>query len=129
MAERAGTIASRAGLHARPGKPSDEAMDAASILSLTGLGAEHGGTAVLRAEGAGADAAFGQLVGILETDHDAAEDPGRESGPRGSPRSASVSSQRCLAPRQRRRDSAGAISGGSGAGFPPRPRAPCTHAR
>ena len=59
MAEREATIASRVGLHARPaaifaeaagdlpvevtiaakGEPADEAMDAASILSLMSLGA------------------------------------------------------------------------------------------
>ncbi|MGP5163243.1 HPr family phosphocarrier protein [Arthrobacter rhombi] len=91
MAERTATIASRVGLHARPaaifaeaageldlevtialpGETADEAMDASSILSLMGLGAEHGTTVVLRAEGAGADAALDRLVGILETDHDA----------------------------------------------------------
>ena len=62
MAEREATIASRVGLHARPaaifaeaagdlpvevtiaakGEPADEAMDAASILSLMSLGAKHG---------------------------------------------------------------------------------------
>ena len=70
MAEREATIASRVGLHARPaaifaeaagdlpvevtiaakGEPADEAMDAASILSLMALDS---------------------LVKILETDHDA----------------------------------------------------------
>ena len=74
MAEREATIASRVGLHARPaaifaeaagdlpvevtiaakGEPADEAMDAASILSLMSLGAKHG-----------------DVVKILETDHDA----------------------------------------------------------
>jgi phosphocarrier protein HPr len=91
MSERTATIASRVGLHARPaaifaeaagdldlevtiahqGEPSDEAMDAASILSLMSLGAEHGDVVVLRAEGEGADAALDSLVKILETDHDA----------------------------------------------------------
>lgn len=71
MAEREATIASRVGLHARPaaifaeaagdlpvevtiaakGEPADEAMDAASILSLMSLGAKHGDVVVLRAEG------------------------------------------------------------------------------
>ncbi|KUM29159.1 MULTISPECIES: HPr family phosphocarrier protein [Glutamicibacter] len=91
MAERKAIIGSRVGLHARPaaifaeaaaelpvevtialeGEPADEAMDASSILSLMGLGAEHGTTVVLRAEGEGAEAALDQLVTILETDHDA----------------------------------------------------------
>ncbi|MBF6672039.1 MULTISPECIES: HPr family phosphocarrier protein [unclassified Glutamicibacter] len=91
MAERKAIIGSRVGLHARPaaifaeaaaelpvevtialeGEPAEDAMDASSILSLMGLGAEHGTTVVLRAEGDGADAALDQLVTILETDHDA----------------------------------------------------------
>lgn len=91
MAEREATIASCVGLHARPaalfaqavgeldlevtiagrGEPADEAMDASSILSVMALGTEHGTVVVLRAEGAGADAALDQLVRILETDHDA----------------------------------------------------------
>ncbi|MGV2952199.1 HPr family phosphocarrier protein [Glutamicibacter sp. AGC46] len=91
MAERTAIIGSRVGLHARPaaifaeaaaeapvevtialqGEPVDEALDASSILSLMGLGAEHGTTVVLRAEGEGAEAALEQLAAILETDHDA----------------------------------------------------------
>lgn len=91
MSERTATIASRVGLHARPaaifaeaageldldvtiareGEPSDDAMDAASILSLMSLGASYGDVVVLRAEGAGADEALDRLVKILETDHDA----------------------------------------------------------
>ena len=91
MAEREATIASRVGLHARPaaifaeaagdlpvevtiaakGEPADEAMDAASILSLMSLGANHGDVVVLRAEGEGAEEALDSLVKILETDHDA----------------------------------------------------------
>lgn len=92
MSERTATIASSVGLHARPaaifaeaageldlevtiamaGEPADEAMDAASILTLMSLGAAHGDRVVLRAEGAGADEALDRLVQILETDHDAA---------------------------------------------------------
>ncbi|OFI39274.1 phosphotransferase [Arthrobacter sp. SW1] len=91
MTERTATIASRVGLHARPaaifaeaaaeldlevtiarqGEPADEAMDAASILSLMSLGAAQGDVVVLRAEGTGADEALDKLVKILETDHDA----------------------------------------------------------
>lgn len=91
MPERSATIASRVGLHARPaaifaeaageqpvevtialaGTPAEEALDASSILSLMGLGAEYGTTVVLRAEGEGADQALDTLVQILETDHDA----------------------------------------------------------
>lgn len=92
MSERTATIASNVGLHARPaaifaevageldlevtiameGEPADEAMDAASILTLMSLGAAHGDRVVLRAEGAGADEALDRLVQVLETDHDAA---------------------------------------------------------
>jgi phosphocarrier protein HPr len=91
VSERTATIASRVGLHARPaaifaeaaaeldlevtiarqGEPEDEAMDAASILSLMSLGAAQGDVVVLRAEGTGADEALDKLVKILETDHDA----------------------------------------------------------
>ena len=56
---------------AAKGEPADEAMDAASILSLMSLGAKHGDVVVLRAEGEGAEEALDTLVKILETDHDA----------------------------------------------------------
>lgn len=91
MPERKATIASRVGLHARPasifaeaaaaqpvevtiameGEPAEEAMDAASMLSLMSLGASNGDVVVLRAEGDGADEALDALVKILETDLDA----------------------------------------------------------
>ncbi|MDQ0093152.1 HPr family phosphocarrier protein [Paeniglutamicibacter psychrophenolicus] len=91
MAERIATIASRVGLHARPaaifaeaagnedlevtiareGEPAEDALDAASILSLMGLGAAHGTKVVLRAEGEGAESVLDTLAAILETDHDA----------------------------------------------------------
>ncbi|ABY24864.1 phosphocarrier protein [Renibacterium salmoninarum ATCC 33209] len=91
MTERTATMASRVGLHARPaaifaeaaadfpvevtiaaeGTPAEDALDAASILSLMGLGASHGDRVVLRAEGDGAEQALDALVRILETDHDA----------------------------------------------------------
>ncbi|RAX49536.1 HPr family phosphocarrier protein [Arthrobacter sp. AQ5-05] len=91
MAERIATIASRVGLHARPaaifaeaagnedlevtiareGEPAEDALDAASILSLMGLGAAHGTKVVLRAEGDGAESVLEALAAILETDHDA----------------------------------------------------------
>lgn len=91
MPERTATIASRSGLHARPaaifaeaagespievtiamaGSPADDALDAASILSLMTLGAAKGDVVVLRAEGDGADAALDSLVALLETDLDA----------------------------------------------------------
>lgn len=91
MPERTATIASRSGLHARPaaifaeaagespvevtiamaGSPADDALDAASILSLMTLGAAKGDVVVLRADGDGADAALDSLVTLLETDLDA----------------------------------------------------------
>ena len=91
MPERTATIASRSGLHARPaalfaeaagnagvdvtismqGEPADEALDAASILSLMTLGAAKGDVVVLRADGDGADQALDSLVKLLETDLDA----------------------------------------------------------
>ncbi|MBT2597425.1 MULTISPECIES: HPr family phosphocarrier protein [unclassified Arthrobacter] len=91
MPERTATIASRSGLHARPaalfaeaagnagvdvtismqGEPADEALDAASILSLMTLGAAKGDVVVLRADGDGADQALDALVTLLETDLDA----------------------------------------------------------
>ncbi|MGO4585345.1 HPr family phosphocarrier protein [Arthrobacter sp. 2RAF6] len=91
MPERTATIASRSGLHARPaaifaeaagespvevtiamaGSPADDALDAASILSLMTLGAAKGDVVVLRAGGDGADAALDSLVTLLETDLDA----------------------------------------------------------
>ena len=92
MSERIATVASSVGLHARPaaifaeasaeldvevtiameGEPAEDAMDAASILSLMSLGAAHGDRVVLRAEGPGADEALETLATIMETDHDAA---------------------------------------------------------
>ncbi|MEK0154403.1 HPr family phosphocarrier protein [Arthrobacter oryzae] len=91
MPERTATIASRSGLHARPaalfaeaagnagvdvtismqGEPAEEALDAASILSLMTLGAAKGDVVVLRADGDGAEQALDALVTLLETDLDA----------------------------------------------------------
>ncbi|WP_427016148.1 HPr family phosphocarrier protein [Pseudarthrobacter sp. P1] len=91
MIERTATIASTVGLHARPaaifaeaagdlplevtiaraGEPAEDALDAASILALMGLGAAHGDVVVLRAAGDGAEAALETLARILETNHDA----------------------------------------------------------
>ncbi|PQZ98813.1 HPr family phosphocarrier protein [Arthrobacter sp. MYb224] len=90
MAERTAIIGSRVGLHSRPaaifaeaagelpvevtialeGEPAEDALDASSILSLMGLGAEYGTKVVLRAEGEGAEASLEQLVTLLEIDHD-----------------------------------------------------------
>ena len=52
------------------GEPAEDALDASSILSLMGLGAEYGTTVILRAEGEGAEEALDKLVKVLETDHD-----------------------------------------------------------
>ena len=91
MTERTATIASRVGLHARPaaifadaageldfevtialeGEPAEEAMDAASILSLMSLGASCGDVVVLRTDSEVNGNALDGLVTILETDHDA----------------------------------------------------------
>lgn len=91
MAETIATVGSTVGLHARPaallaeaaadsdleitialeGEPAEDALDAASVLSLMGLGAEYGQKVVLRAEGDGADEALADLKQLIETDHDA----------------------------------------------------------
>ncbi|WAB81984.1 HPr family phosphocarrier protein [Microcella daejeonensis] len=88
MVQKQATIASSAGLHARPAKLFVEAvqrtgipvtiaaeggpaLNAGSILSLMGLGAEKGTVVTLEAEGAGAEEALDGLVAFLETDHDA----------------------------------------------------------
>ena len=91
MPERHVAIASKVGLHARPAAifaeaagsvdvevtirkesdPVEDAMDAASILSIMSLGAAYGEVVVLQAEGEGADTALDKLVAVLETDHDA----------------------------------------------------------
>ncbi len=88
MAEREATIASSSGLHARPAKLFVQAvqeqrvpvtiavaggpdLNAASILSLMGLGAARGTVVTLKAEGEGAEEALDQLVAVLETDLDA----------------------------------------------------------
>jgi phosphocarrier protein len=90
MIERTATVASRVGLHARPaaifaaavsdlgvgvtiareGEPAEDAMDAASILSLMSLGASHGDRVVLRTEESSNVHALDRLVQILESDHD-----------------------------------------------------------
>lgn len=91
MTERTAVIASAVGMHARPAalfaeaaakheyleitiaaedEPVEDAMDASSVLSLMSLGASHGDTVVLRAEGAGAEEALDQLVELLQTDLD-----------------------------------------------------------
>lgn len=91
MAEITATVGSTVGLHARPaallaeaageydleitialeGEPADDGLDAASVLSLMGLGAEYGQKVVLRSEGEGAEEALAALKQLIETDYDA----------------------------------------------------------
>ena len=88
MATRQVQIASSVGLHARPAslfvqaatatglpvtvaKEGGNPVDARSILMVMALGAKHGETVVLSAEGEGADAALDSLVGLLSRDLDA----------------------------------------------------------
>jgi len=88
MPERTATIASSVGLHARPAtlfvnavteqkvpvtirKGDGAPGNAASILTVMALGAAHGDTVTLAAEGDGADEALDALVTLLETDLDA----------------------------------------------------------
>ena len=88
MAQRSAVVASKVGLHARPAavfvkavaasgvpvtiaKAGAEPVDAASILGVMTLGAEHGDEVVLTAEGDDADAALDGLVELLSRDLDA----------------------------------------------------------
>jgi phosphocarrier protein HPr len=90
MAQRTVTIASSVGLHARPaalfvqaatatglpvliGRDGEDAVDARSILGVMALGAKHGETVVLSADGEDADAALAGLVELLSRDLDAEE--------------------------------------------------------
>lgn len=90
MAEIIATVGSTVGLHARPaallaeaageyeleitialeGEPAEDALDASSMLSLMGLGAEYGQKVVLRSEGPGAEEALSSLKELIETNHD-----------------------------------------------------------
>ena len=80
------TIASKVGLHARPaaavvkaanelpvkvqiGKGGRE-VDARSMLSLLSLGAEHGDTVTVSAEGEGAEDAVATMVALLASNLD-----------------------------------------------------------
>ena len=88
MPSRTTTIAAASGLHARPaamfvqaasksglpvtiGRPGQEPVDARSILSVMGLGAKHGETVELSAEGDNADEVLDALVANLQTDPEA----------------------------------------------------------
>lgn len=88
QATRTVRIGSSNGLHARPAKlfaqaakesgaavtvakGSGAAVNAASILSVISLGAEHGDYVTLTAEGDNAEHVFDALTELLTTDHDA----------------------------------------------------------
>jgi phosphocarrier protein HPr len=88
MPTRDVAIASSVGLHARPAslfvqaataaglpitiaKEGGKPVDARSILMVMALGAKHGETVTLSAEGEGADAALDSLVELLSRDLDA----------------------------------------------------------
>lgn len=88
MASRSVVIASAVGLHARPAslfvqaatatglavtvaKEGGAPVDARSILMVMALGAKHGETVVLSAEGEGAEEALDSLVELLSKDLDA----------------------------------------------------------
>ncbi|WP_168581357.1 HPr family phosphocarrier protein [Gephyromycinifex aptenodytis] len=88
MATRTATIASAVGLHARPAamfvqaatatglpvtiaKEGQDPVDARSILAVMALGAKHGETVTLAAEGDAAEAALESLVELLSRDLDA----------------------------------------------------------
>jgi phosphocarrier protein len=68
---RAGA-AVRAGVKVTIGRPGEEPVNAASILSVLSLGARHGDTVEVSAEGEEAEAVLERLVGELSTDRDAA---------------------------------------------------------
>ncbi|MFD3487436.1 HPr family phosphocarrier protein [Streptomyces sp. NPDC058665] len=87
MPQRVVVIGSRSGLHARPAtlfvqtavrqpvtvtiaRDDRGPVDARSLLSVMGLGAGHGDSVVLAAEGDGAEAALEELAALLTRDHD-----------------------------------------------------------
>lgn len=88
MVTRHVSIASSVGLHARPAslfvqavtasglpvtiaKADGKPVDARSILAVMTLGAKHGETVTLAADGEGAEAALDSLVELLSRDLDA----------------------------------------------------------
>ncbi|MBG0833187.1 HPr family phosphocarrier protein [Planomonospora sp. ID67723] len=90
MPERTVTVASRAGLHARPAKLFVQAaaaqevpvrirvgdgrpVPATSMLAVLALGVVRGTQVTLDAEGPGAEAALDSLAGLLARDLDAEE--------------------------------------------------------
>ncbi|MGY0064124.1 HPr family phosphocarrier protein [Streptomyces sp. LZ34] len=88
MPQRVVAIGSRSGLRARPAtvfvqtavkhpvkvtiaRDGRDPVDARSLLSVPALGAGHGDSVVLAAEGDGAEAALEELAALLSRDHDA----------------------------------------------------------
>lgn len=82
--ERAVTLGSKSGLHARPAaifaqqaktfqsqitlSKGDKTVNAKSILSILSLGAEQGDQVVLKVEGEDAESALNKLATLLEED-------------------------------------------------------------
>jgi phosphocarrier protein HPr len=90
MPQRTVTVGSRSGLHARPAQLFVQAaarqpvkvtvardgqapVDARSLLSVLALGAKHGESLVLTAEGDGAEASVEELAALVARDLDAKE--------------------------------------------------------
>ncbi|MGW7194664.1 HPr family phosphocarrier protein [Streptomyces chryseus] len=90
MPQRTVVIGSRSGLHARPAsvlvraaarqpvrvtlaRDGGTPVDARSLLSVLALGAEHGESLVLSAEGEGAQAAIDELAALVAADLDTQE--------------------------------------------------------
>lgn len=90
MPEQTVVIGSRTGLHARPASLLVQAaarqpvkvtlarngqppVDARSLLSVLALGARHGDSVVLSAEGEGAETAVAELAALVARDLDAKE--------------------------------------------------------
>ncbi|GAA3480327.1 HPr family phosphocarrier protein [Streptomyces yanii] len=88
MHQRTVAVGSRSGLHARPaslfvqaanrqpvrvtiGRDGQSPVDARSLLSVLALGAQHGDSMVLTADGEGAEAAIEELATLLARDLDA----------------------------------------------------------
>ncbi|GLV78367.1 HPr family phosphocarrier protein [Streptomyces hygroscopicus] len=91
MPQRIVAIGSRSGLHARPAtvfvqtaakqpvkvtiaRDGRDPVDARSLLSVLALGAAHGDSVVLAAEGEGAETALEALAVLLGHDHDAGDE-------------------------------------------------------
>ncbi len=87
MAQRQVVVGSRVGLHARPAsmfvkaaaaqpvritirKGDGPPVDARSMLRVLTLGARHGDTVILEADGEGAEAALEAVAAVVAEDHD-----------------------------------------------------------